>query len=231
MSDSFKLLYGNATEDTFRGLEVVVEQANKDKPKQMFIEGIFGEAGKRNKNNRVYDLEDTRKDLERYTEEVINTNRAYNELNHPSTPDIDLERACDRTVKIHMEDNGTIIGRSLIMDTPMGRIQRAMLESGGAVGKSSRAMGQISEKNVDNSNCDYVNGVHYVCFDSVQDPSVGKALPDALIEQREWIIGENGGFLAKPLEDYRRSLDKIPRIDRELYLAEQFVKFINSIKV
>lgn len=230
MSDSFKLLYGNATKDTFQSLEVVVEQANKDVPKQMYIEGIFGEAGKINKNNRVYDIEDARRDLARYTEEIITSNRAYNELNHPSTPDIDLERACDRTISLHMENDGTIIGKAIIMDTPMGRIQKAMLESGGAVGKSSRAMGQISEKRHDNRNCDYVNGVHYVCFDSVQDPSVGKALPDALLEQREWIIGENGGFLAKPMDDFKTSLDTLPVGNRDMYIAEQIANFINAIK-
>jgi len=229
MPDTFKLLYGNATEETYKSLDVVVEQANKDQPQMMYLEGIYGEAGRINKNGRVYDLDDTLKDIERYNSEVIKTNRAYNELNHPSTPDIDLERACDRTVSLRMENDGTIIGKALVMDTPMGRIQKAMIESGGSVGKSSRAMGQITERNHNGEDCNYVNGVHYVCFDSVQDPSVGRALPDALLEQREWIIGESGGFLAKPLDNFRAAFDKIPKIDRDMYIAEQYVKFINSL--
>jgi hypothetical protein len=229
MSNKYKLLYGNATEETYKSLDVVTEQSNKDQPKAMYLEGVYGEAGKLNKNGRVYDFDDALKDIDRYNNEIIKSNRAYNELNHPSTPDIDLERACDRTVSLRMESDGTIIGRSLVMDTPMGRIQKALIESGGSVGKSSRAMGQIAEKNHRGDACNYVNGVHYVCFDSVQDPSVGRALPDALLEQREWIIGENGGFLAQPLDDFRSSLDNIPKVKRDMYIAEQYIKFINAI--
>lgn len=230
MSDSYKLLFGNASPDTFRSLDVVTEQANKGKEKQLYMEGIFGEAGKINKNGRVYDMEDAFNDISRYNEEVVKSKRAYNELNHPSTPDIDLERACDRTISLRMEEDGTIIGKAVIMDTPLGRIQKAMIDTGGAFGKSSRAMGQISEQTMNDARCDYVNGVHYVCFDSVQDPSVGKALPDALLEQREWIIGESGDFLAKPLDNFEQSLIKLPKHSKDMYIAEQLVKFINSIK-
>ena len=229
MSKTYKLLFGNA-EAHSNTLDLMVEQASGDTPKKLYIEGIFGEAGKVNKNGRVYDYDDTLKDIERYNEEIIKSGRAFNELNHPSTPDIDLERACDRTVSLRMEKDGTIIGKALLLNTPMGRIQQALYESGGSVGKSSRAMGQISEKNHDNTRCDYVNGVHYVCFDSVQDPSVGKALPDALLEQREWIIGESGNFLAQPLDDFKTSLDILPKKGKEEYIAEQLVKFFQTLR-
>lgn len=226
MSQAFKLLVGNNT----HVLETFEEQTNKDEPKKLYLEGVFGEAGRKNKNGRVYDPEEMIEDIKRYNEEFVASGRAYNELNHPSTPDVDLERACDRTVSLRMESDGTVYGKAVIMDTPMGRVQRAMIESGGLIGKSSRAMGQVMESSAkDGSHCDYIKSLRIVCFDSVHDPSVGKAIVDPLLEQREWLIGDDGGFLAKPLDSLEESLVTIPKSNREQYILEAYLKCINSL--
>lgn len=226
MSNAFKLLIDT---NIVSALEPVLEEANKDEPKKMYIEGIFGQAGKKNKNGRIYDPNEMQRDIERYNEELVKTGRALNELNHPSTPDINLERACDRTVMLRMESDGTVYGKALVMDTPMGRIERGLIEGGTRMGKSSRAMGQISEKSFGQDSGDYVTGLHLVCFDSVQDPSVGQALVDPLLEQKEWIIGEDGQYLLKPFENLEESLNTLPKHNREEYFVECFAKFMDQI--
>jgi len=222
MSNAYRLIHGGNTHN----LETFTEQTNKDAPKKMYLEGIFGEAGKKNKNNRIYDVEEMRKDIERYNKEFIATNRAYNELNHPSSPDVDLERACDRTVSLRLERDGTIYGKSLILDTPMGKIQKALIEGGGMIGKSSRAMGQIDE---DREGVSYVNAVKIVCFDSVQDPSVGSAIVDPLLERKEWIMGDSGIFLAKPYEQLENDLSTLPVGHRDEYIVEAIQRFLDTI--
>jgi len=223
MSNTFKLLIGGNN----TALETYEEQANKDAPKQLYLEGIFGQAGQKNKNGRVYDPNEMLADIKRYNEEFVSTKRAYNELNHPSTPDVDLERSCDRTVSLRMENDGTVYGKAVVLDTPMGRIQKALIAGGGMIGKSSRALGQVSEKNGAN----VVSGLRLICFDSVQDPSVSSAVVDPLIEQREWILGEDGNFIARPLDNLEESLATLPRHDKEKYIVNAIVNFLDEIKI
>lgn len=226
MSDAFKLLVGS---NSFE-LDTIVEQDNKTKERKLYIEGIFGEAGIKNKNGRVYDVEEMRDEIKRYNEECIATGRAFNELNHPSSPDIDLERVCDRTVSLRLENDGTIIGKSLVCDTPLGRIQKGLIDGGGKIGKSSRALGQISEASNGTDICDYVRSIKLVCFDSVQDPSVGRAIVDPLLEQKEWIIGDDGGFLEKPLASLEEAVSTLPRQKREEYFVEAVSNFLKSLR-
>jgi len=221
MSKTFRLL----VDDNYNNIEIFTEQENKDAPKKMYLEGVFGMAGKKNKNNRIYDVEDMRRDISRYNKEIIQTNRAYNELNHPTSPDVDLERACDRTVCLRLEEDGTIYGKSLILDTPLGKIQKALIEGGGMIGKSSRAMGQIEETH----GASMVRGVRLVCFDSVQDPSVGSAIVDPLLENREWVLNETGEFIAKPFEKLEEGMKTLPVGKREEYKMNLILDFLNSI--
>lgn len=228
MADSYKLILDAF--DCGRTLDTIEEQANAGEEKKLYVEGIFGQAGQKNKNGRIYDPEEMQKDIERFTEEFIKEGRAFNELNHPNNPDVNLERACDRTVSLTMDSKGTVYGKAIVLDTPMGRIQKALIDEG-RVGKSSRAMGQVSEaKAPDGSHCNYVSGLRLVCHDTVNDPSVGSAIVDPLLEQKEWIIGEDGGFLLRPFEDLNKTLMKLPRHDKEQYIVESITKFLQDIK-
>jgi len=222
-NSAFKLLVG--TNNNI--LETFEEQTNTGEPKRMYVEGIFGEAGKKNKNGRIYDPTEMHTDIGRYNEEFVKTKRAFNELNHPSTPDVDLERACDRTVSLRMENDGTVYGKAVVLDTPMGRIQRALIDGGGMVGKSSRALGQIDENH--GGEADYVRYMRIVCYDTVQDPSVSSAIVDPLLEQREWIIGSDGGFLAQPLDNLEESLVRLPRHDKEQYIVNAVLHCIRTM--
>lgn len=227
MANPYKLLIDS---NVVSFLEPIEEQANKDEPKKVYVQGIFAQAGKKNKNGRIYDPNEMQQEIQRFNEEYVKTHRALNELNHPSTPDINLERACDMTVELHMESNGNVIGKALVLDTPMGKIEKALIESNVKLGKSSRALGQISERNIGGESGDYVSGLKLVCFDSVQDPSVGTALVDPLLEQREWIMGDNGEFLLKPFEDLKESVSVLPKHNKEEYFVECFKNFMDSIK-
>ena len=53
--------------------------------KNMYIEGRFLVGDEVNRNNRMYKMDTLRNEVERYTEEYINTNRALGELGHDVT--------------------------------------------------------------------------------------------------------------------------------------------------
>lgn len=228
MAEAYKLLLDSVDVPP---LEVLTEQANKDEPKKLYVEGIFGQAGKVNKNGRVYDLQEMIQDIGRFNEEFVKTGRAGNELSHPSSPEINLERICDRTVSLTIDEStGTVFGKALVLDTPMGLIEKALIEGGTKVGKSSRAMGQLREsRGSQGQTFNQVNGLRLVCFDSVSDPSVSSAMVDPLLEKKEWII--NGSdWSVKPFDNFQSSLDTLPRKNKEEYLVECVKNFLAEFR-
>ena len=72
----------------------------EDGRKKLYIEGTFLVGDAVNKNNRMYKMDTLRNEVNRYTEEFINTNRALGELGHPDTPSINLERVSHKIVSL-----------------------------------------------------------------------------------------------------------------------------------
>ena len=63
------------------------------KPKQYYIEGIFMQSEKKNKNGRIYPLPILEKEVSRYVKEYVEPKRAFGELGHPDGPTVNLDRA------------------------------------------------------------------------------------------------------------------------------------------
>ena len=63
------------------------------KPKQYFIEGIFMQSERKNKNGRIYPLPVLEKEVNRYVREYVEPKRAFGELGHPDGPTVNLDRA------------------------------------------------------------------------------------------------------------------------------------------
>ena len=68
--------------------------------KNLFIEGTFLVGERVNKNNRMYKMDTLRREVQRYNEEYVKTNRALGELGHPDTPSINLERVSHKIVSL-----------------------------------------------------------------------------------------------------------------------------------
>lgn len=208
-------------------LNPIMEQANRDEERKLYIEGIFGEAAAINQNGRLYQQEEFEKEIERYNKEFVQEGRAFNELEHPTTTTIDLERTVDRTVSLRMEGN-KVIGKAIILDTPKGRIEKAIIEGGGRIGKSSRALGQIKETKDKSGDYDLVSDMHLICFDTVADPSVATAIVDPILEQKNWIIGKDGEFLEASFDKLEEDVKNLKK-DKETILTEAILSFIKSL--
>jgi len=98
---------------------------DKDGKKTLFIEGPFLQAEVVNRNGRKYLKETMAKEVQRYTEQYINKNRAFGELGHPDTPSINLDRVSHMVVGLRQEGNDWI-GKAKILDTPMGNIVKSL---------------------------------------------------------------------------------------------------------
>ena len=130
--------------EVFDKVDFITEE--KDGKKQLYIQGPFLQCEKKNRNGRVYLKETMRKEVERYTEEYINKNRAFGELGHPDTPSINLDRVSHMIVGLHEEGNDWI-GKAKILDTPFGTIVKNLIDGGAQLGVSSRGMGSLKTQN------------------------------------------------------------------------------------
>lgn len=207
-------------------VEYLVEESNKEGEQNLFIYGPYLQAEAKNKNNRVYSIEEMTNEVQRYSQEMIKTKRALGELNHPASAEINPERACHLIAELHPKGT-TFIGKSKVLRTPMGNIVRSLINDGVKLGVSSRALGKLVKE--DTNSVDHVKGMKLVAVDVVHDPSVDKAFVNGVLESRQFVLKDDGSVE----EFYDRlgsALAHLPKHDTNQYIMEQVLKFINEIK-
>ena len=189
------------------------------------IKGVFMQGGIKNRNGRVYPVEVLQKEIQRYNEKFVDENRAYGELGHPEGPTVNLDRVSHMVTSL--KQNGKdFIGEAKIMDTPMGKIVKNIMDEGGKLGVSSRGMGSLEQK----------NGANYVkpdfmlaaAADIVADPSAPNAFVQGIMEGKEW-IWDNGLLKEVELQEIVNDIEtgvrkKIPGIQ-----SLAFAKFLKKL--
>ena len=130
--------------DVFDNFEVIEEQSNRNSASNLYVKGPFIGCNVVNKNSRMYKLDDTRTEVQRYVNEMVMPGRAMGELNHPSSADVNLERACHLVTEL-AENDDYFIGKAKVLSTPTGQILRSLINDGVKIGMSTRALGQLSE--------------------------------------------------------------------------------------
>jgi len=173
-------------------LEYITEAGAGGK-KNVFIEGVFMQAGVENRNRRIYSESVLHSAVDKYITEQVQTNRAVGELNHPATPSINLDKVSHRITELRWEGND-VIGKALVLDTPMGKIVKNLIEGGVKLGVSSRGMGSVS-RNGATSHVD--SGFLLSTVDIVQDPSAPSAFVNGIMEGVEFYPNGKGGFSQK----------------------------------
>lgn len=114
--------------------------------KTLFVEGIFAQAEKKNRNKRIYPKKVLESAIDKYIEEYVSKNRALGELNHPQAVAPNPERACILIQSLNWKDND-VHGKAKILSTPMGEIVKNLIKDGVQLGVSTRGVGSITEKN------------------------------------------------------------------------------------
>jgi hypothetical protein len=209
--------------ETVEDTETIVE-SNEAGGKNYFIKGIMMEANAVNRNGRLYESKILMAETRRYTTEYVDKKRALGELNHPSGPTVNLDRVSH--IITNLTESGTqVTGKAKILDTPMGRIVKNLIDEGAKLGVSSRGMGSLEKR----------NGVNYVkedftlaAIDIVADPSAPNAFVNGILEGREWIW--NNGFLEeKKIAAYEKELKKTSPRKLEENAIKLFSDFLRRL--
>ena len=193
--------------------------------KSHFIEGVFLQSNLKNRNGRLYPKEVMQKEVARYTKESIEKKRAYGELGHPDGPTVNLDRVSHMIVGLK-EDGDNFIGRAKILDTPMGRIVKELIDEGASLGVSSRGLGSLKERNgVNEVQEDFMLAT---AADIVADPSAPDAYVQGIMENKEWTI-VNGIWQEKELEESKELIRAASTKELEAVKLQVFENFLTKL--
>ena len=193
--------------------------------KEHYIEGVFLQAERQNRNGRVYPMDILQREVARYTSNYIMQNRAFGELGHPDTPTINLDRV-SHMIKDLRQEGTNYIGKAKILDTPYGKIVKNLIDEGARLGVSSRGLGSLKPKNGVN----LVQDDFYLATaaDIVADPSAPDAFVRGIMEGKEWII-ENGQWKEVDYDHAKKALNEANRRDIEDVKLRLFKNFLSKL--
>lgn len=207
----------------------LISEAKESGGKDYYIEGIFLQADIKNRNGRMYPVEVLEREVNRYVTEVVSKNRAFGELGHPSGPSINLDRVSHIITELH-RDGKNFVGKARLSKTPMGEIARGIMESGGQLGVSSRAMGSLKEE----------KGVMVVqsdlrlstAADIVADPSAPDAFVNGIMEGVEWIYDPvHNTWLEEKLHNTKKKIHSLSKSKLEEQRMAILEDYISSLAV
>lgn len=211
--------------ETIEQVNYITEETKEGK-KKLYIEGTFLVGDSVNKNNRMYKMDILRNEVNRYTEEFINTNRALGELGHPDTPTLNLERVSHKIVAL-TEDGNTFYGKALILDTPYGKIVKDFIENEIQIGVSSRALGSLVQTK-EGYNLVQDDLRLATAADIVADPSAPGAFVQGIMENKEWIM-INGQWIESQFEQAKKEIKKASKHDIEKVAFKLFENYIRKL--
>ena len=195
------------------------------KPKKYYIEGIFMQSEKKNKNGRIYPMPVLEKEVNRYVKEYVKPKRAFGELGHPDGPTVNLDRA-SHMIQTLKKEGKDFVGRAKILDTPNGKIVKCLIDEGARLGVSSRGMGPLKPE----SKAQVVQDDFYLATaaDIVADPSAPNAFVEGIMEGREW-IWDNGLLREQDIERARENILKASSRELEEVKLNEFKNLLSKL--
>ena len=197
----------------------------KNGKKNYKIKGIFMQSNIKNRNGRVYPKEVLMKEVKNYTRDFIEKNRAFGELGHPDGPTVNLDRVSHMITSLK-EEGDNFIGEAKIMDTPMGKIVKNLMDEGATLGVSSRGMGSLDSR----GNANYVRSDFKLATagDIVSDPSAPSAFVEGIMEGKEW-VWDHGSLIEAHVAEAKARIEKRAKVKRDLESSLEFAKFLKQL--
>ena len=204
-----------------------ITEAKEDGGKNYFIEGVFMQGEIKNRNGRMYPIGTLLKEVKRYNKEYVEQNRAYGELGHPQGPTINLERVSHMVKELH-QDGNNIMGKAKIMiETPMGKIVKNLMDEGAKLGVSSRGMGTLKQGK-DGTNIVSSDFQLATAADIVADPSAPDAFVEGIMEGVEWLQVDDR-WVPQYIEKTQEEIKKASRTELQEAKVAAFAKFLKQL--
>jgi hypothetical protein len=185
-------------------IEILTEE--NDGKKDTYIKGIFLQTEITNRNGRMYKYDTMSREVNKYNEEFVKRGRALGELGHPEGPQINLDRVSHKIVDLYPEGKN-FIGKAKLLETPMGKIAKNLLEEGVQLGVSSRGLGSIKKEGTTSVVAD--DFILATAADIVADPSAPDAFVEGIYEGKEWVM-EGNRIKEVHIEQIKQALDTAP---------------------
>jgi len=204
--------------------DVTFLKEDNDGKTNYFIEGIFMQSEKKNRNGRVYPRKVLMDEVKRYSKSYVKSSRAMGELGHPDGPTVNLERVSHLIKELKVEGND-VIGKAKILETPYGKIVQNLMDEGAKLGVSSRGMGSLKQKSgVNEVQSDFMLSA----VDIVADPSAPDAFVNGIMEGKEW-VWDNGVIRAREIESYKKLIEGASMRELEEKKLLAFNKFMSKL--
>jgi len=201
-------------------VQIITE--GKGANKKLYIEGVFLQGEIKNRNGRMYPIQTLANEVKRYNENFVCKGRALGELGHPDGPTVNLDRVSHKITCLTQEGNN-FKGKAQILETPMGKIAKSLLESGFMLGVSSRGVGSLRMTNEGHK----IVGEDFqlaTAADIVADPSAPDAFVNGIMEGKEWVW--EGGILREQLAE--RTVKRINTLVDQRRLEEHKLQLFND---
>lgn len=190
----------------------VDEATDKKSTALCVVEGPCMEFGKVNQNNRIYSRKLIEDRIINYkpVQEMIKNKCMLGEGGHPETridisyPEVGL---CVEKIWIPDDSDHLVFGRFAILDTPVGRILKTLIDFGSKIGISARALAESKME----GNTEIMSETEYdlITFDAVPDP----------------------GFKCAHLERVKESINKQPVASMSTSDLKNNVAALNALKI
>ena len=207
----------------------VITESDSSGNKKLYIEGVFMQSNVVNRNKRIYPEKVMDKEVSRYIEEKINTRTAYGMLNHPDTPEMDLNQVSHIINSLRKEGTDWIGKALVITENNPGKVVSGLLNAGANVGVSSRGLGSVKPNN---------QGINEVqedfrlitAADIVANPSAPKAYINGIMEGIDWVWDEKYGYKAIEIaEEHKKEINKnYKKLNEDAFLS-MFDKYLKAI--
>lgn len=189
------------TEESY-SIETLTENTNTGK--KMYIEGVFAQANKKNRNGRNYPKNVLERAIDSYKTNYIDKHISIGQNEHPSYPLPKMDEAAlmVESLEWHGDD---VIGKAKILDNlPQGKILKGLLDENFGGGVSTRGLGDMREFNNQKMITEFVlNAIDYV-----STPSGIDCFPTPMYESASGIWVPVEEKLAFNEKDFLNNFDK-----------------------
>ncbi len=193
----------------------IVQESTQDGKKSMHVHGIFMQAAIKNRNERVYPLNEITRVVTESQQVIKSSGGIPGELDHPQTLQVSLDRISHLITDLRMEGNNAV-GKAKLLDTPTGLIAQKLVEGGVRLGISSRGAGSVDDNGL-------VEGFQFITADLVAHPSAPNAVMTPVYESLEHLkSGKHVMTLAEAVKHDPKA---------QKFFEAEIVKFIMEMKI